>query len=157
MANCQIIINGNHVKLSAHRKYRGYRKIAEKALGRKLPENAVVHHHTSNQLVICEDQAYHLLLHYRTKAIKESGHADWLQCAYCHKFDAPENLYIQPGKNQCNYHRECRLEYKRNHYPKYRDRRSQLRRFRYLQEKRVILLSVLKLHLTSLYLMGNLS
>lgn len=47
--------------------------LAEKALGRKLPEGAVVHHMDGNpsnnhqpfNLVICPDQAYHALLHKR--------------------------------------------------------------------------------------------
>lgn len=47
--------------------------LAEKALGKPLPEKAVVHHmneqpadnYTPFNLVICPDQAYHLLLHRR--------------------------------------------------------------------------------------------
>lgn len=50
---------------------------AEKALGRKLPRGAVVHHmnkiphdnDTPLNLVICPDQAYHLLLHRRMRAL----------------------------------------------------------------------------------------
>lgn len=41
--------------------------IAEKALGKYLPPGAVVHHHSPTQLVICEDQAYHMLLHKRMR------------------------------------------------------------------------------------------
>lgn len=49
--------------------------IAEQALGRKLPAKAVVHHmnekpadnHTPFNLVICPDQAYHMLLHKRAR------------------------------------------------------------------------------------------
>ena len=37
--------------------------LAEKALKKPLPPKAVVHHHSEAQLVICENQAYHLLLH----------------------------------------------------------------------------------------------
>lgn len=104
--------------------------IAEKALGKLLPQKAVIHHHSPEQLVICQDQAYHLLLHKRQRAYEACGNANWLQCTYCHKFDDPENLYIQ-GKKQSNYHKKCRLEYKRNHYPKYRERRNELRRATY--------------------------
>src|SRR3990167_9989532 len=44
--------------------------VAEKALGRPLPEGVEVHHHDENRqnnsnsnLVICQDVAYHRLLH----------------------------------------------------------------------------------------------
>lgn len=48
---------------------------AEKALGRSLPEGAVVHHmnnipfdnDTPYNLVICPDQAYHMLIHKRMR------------------------------------------------------------------------------------------
>jgi hypothetical protein len=52
--------------------------VAEKALGKPLPNGAVVHHmnedpldnFTPFNLVICPNQAYHLLLHRRTEAAK---------------------------------------------------------------------------------------
>lgn len=49
--------------------------IAESALGKRLPHKAVVHHHSKDQLVICQDQAYHMLLHKRTRDLeKRRGH-----------------------------------------------------------------------------------
>jgi hypothetical protein len=51
--------------------------IAEKALGRRLPNGAVVHHvdedksnDSNRNLVICENQSYHLLLHARIRALR---------------------------------------------------------------------------------------
>jgi|SRR5215469_5231505 len=49
--------------------------VAQQALGKPLPQGAVVHHmnrdpsdnHTPFNLVICPDQAYHLLLHQRMR------------------------------------------------------------------------------------------
>lgn len=51
--------------------------LAQKALGKKLPKDAVVHHMNGNgtdnyirlNLVICPDRAYHNLLHARMRAI----------------------------------------------------------------------------------------
>ena len=106
---------------------------AKEALGKSLPIGAVVHHYTPEQLVICQDQSYHMLLHKRQRAYEASGHADWLQCTYCHQFDSPENIYEQHGKNQSDYHPACRLAYKRRHAPEYRDRRQELRRKRYAE------------------------
>ncbi len=49
-----------------------YRERAEHALGHPLPPFAVVHHHSyegnRSQLVICQDLAYHALLHRRMRA-----------------------------------------------------------------------------------------
>jgi HNH endonuclease len=50
--------------------------VAERALGHYLPTGAVVHHvdgnkwnNTPTNLVICQDQAYHVLLHKRQRAL----------------------------------------------------------------------------------------
>lgn len=51
--------------------------LAEKALGKKLPSGAIVHHmnedrsdnHSPFNLVICPDQEYHMLLHKRMKEL----------------------------------------------------------------------------------------
>lgn len=53
--------------------------LAEKALGKPLPEDAVVHHmnnkpkdnHTPFNLIICPNQSYHMLLHKRMKEYEE--------------------------------------------------------------------------------------
>ena len=98
------ILNRNHPRASSNGYVREHILIAEKALGKPLPVNAVVHHHTPEQLVICENQAYHLLLHQRTKALKACGHADWIKCGYCKQYDDPTKLV---GR----YHRSCHIKY----------------------------------------------
>ena len=50
-----------------------YRKRAERALGKPLPAGTVIHHHNykgnDSQLVICQDRAYHRLLHARMRTL----------------------------------------------------------------------------------------
>jgi hypothetical protein len=54
--------------------------VAEKALGHALPADACVHHvdevktnNTNSNLVICENNAYHRLIHARLKIVKRGG------------------------------------------------------------------------------------
>lgn len=68
---------------------------AERALGKLLPPKSVVHHHTTNQLVICQDQKYHLLLHRRAKALSECCYANWRKCKRCHQYDA-QQICVRP-------------------------------------------------------------
>ena len=80
--------------------------IAEKVLGRRLPIGAVVHHidgHTrhniNNNLVICQDTSYHLLLHQRARAYKACGEASYLKCQFCQIYDDPKALKIMYKPN----------------------------------------------------------
>lgn len=74
-------------------------KIAEKALGRRLPKGAQVHHvdgdrgNDANQnLVICQDRFYHQLLHKRQRALNACGNPDWIKCHICKKYDDPSKV-----------------------------------------------------------------
>lgn len=64
--------------------------IAEKALGHKLPAGAVVHHWDENpsnnspeNLLICQDNSYHRLIHARMRRIKDTGSLDLKRCTIC--------------------------------------------------------------------------
>lgn len=89
--------------------------VAEKALGKTLPKNAAVHHvdgnpsnNSSDNLVICEDQAYHSLLHVRTRAFLAVGNANWRRCRFCKQHDDTANL--GQLKDGSFFHRECMTE-----------------------------------------------
>jgi hypothetical protein len=97
--------------------------VAERALGRHLPERHPVHHvnedpadNQPENLVICEDSAYHALLHQRARALRACGNPAWRICSLCKKYDAPENLYIHPTQNSAR-HRECYRAYRRQWVP----------------------------------------
>ena len=94
---------------------------AEKALGRYLPAAVVVHHvngdpsknHGSN-LVICQNQSYHRLLHTRANALAACGTVGWRKCHLCGEYDAPQNLYMGSGRrNRTVRHRRCHSERER--------------------------------------------
>ena len=67
--------------------------IAEKALGRLLPDGVKVHHHDMNpannqnsNLVICENDAYHSELHRRMRVFNAGGDPNTdRMCCYCKK------------------------------------------------------------------------
>ena len=84
--------------------------LAEKALGKPLPPKAIVHHHTPKQLIICQDNAYHRLLHQRQRAYEACGNANWRKCKFCKKYDDPKNLIIRISPSRI-YHQSCNTEY----------------------------------------------
>jgi HNH endonuclease len=94
--------------------------VCEKALGKSLPHKAIPHHVNENRsdnrpenLVICQDQAYHALLHMRMRALKACGHASWRKCCYCKQYDAPENLKIYKNGQSSSLacHSVCKNNY----------------------------------------------
>ena len=97
--------------------------ICERALGKYLPEGTIPHHvdedkknNVHGNLVLCQDRAYHNLLHRRERALRACGHASWRKCSFCKNWDDPKNLTIaKRGKNgsQKVYHPECRNQYRR--------------------------------------------
>ena len=97
-------INGKMVRV--------HRLLAEKALGRPLPRGTVVHHgdrdgwNNSQNLVICENQTYHNLLHQRMRAYEATGHPEYKLCIFCKDYDSEENLSGPVGLGHW-YHKGC--------------------------------------------------
>lgn len=96
-----------------------HRLVAEKALGKILPDTAVVHHHnedpTDNRpenLVICQDQSYHLLLHMRMRRIRKIREAGGdpardSYCPECHKA-LPEDQFSRSSGTADGCHTYCK-------------------------------------------------
>jgi hypothetical protein len=95
--------------------------VAEKALGHFLPKEAQVHHfdedranNSNGNLVICQDQAYHTLLHTRFTALKCCGNPNHRMCIYCKRHDDPSTM-VKASQTSLA-HRDCRALYHRNNY-----------------------------------------
>ena len=86
--------------------------VCERILGKQLPLLAVPHHvngkkdnNLPSNLVICENDQYHKLLHRRERALKSCGHTDWRKCNFCKQYDKPENI-IARGHGS-TFHQSC--------------------------------------------------
>jgi hypothetical protein len=83
--------------------------IAEDALGKYLPDGAVIHHASKEALVICQDQAYHQLIHVRTRALVACGNPNWRKCPICKKYDNPDQM---APLTRGFWHRSCLRSYR---------------------------------------------
>lgn len=108
---CLLIWDPSHLRSNQRGYVAEHIMIAERVLGKPLPPKAVVHHHTPEQLVICQDQAYHLFIHQRMRAFKACGNANWRKCTFCKQYDDPNNLTISGGNYV--YHKKCATERER--------------------------------------------
>lgn len=107
---------------SGRRKYRPeHVLIVEKVLGHPLPSTAVVHHHDGNKsnnlnsnLVVCENQAYHNLLHARTRTLRAGGDPNLDKvCSDCEQPRPHRDFYSTPSKydGRSNTCRDCNRKY----------------------------------------------
>lgn len=90
--------------------------IAERALGRPLSAQHPVHHvdqdKTNNQnsnLVLCEDNAYHQMLHRRMRAYAACGDANAHRCWLCAGYDNQADITVikSARPHVSAYHRTC--------------------------------------------------
>jgi hypothetical protein len=87
--------------------------VVERVLGYCLDKRHQIHHVNGNgldnhprNLVVCEDQRYHALLHQRTTAYRETGRADFRCCAFCRHYDDPAQM-VRYGTKRQVAHRDC--------------------------------------------------
>jgi len=91
--------------------------VAEKALGRYLDRKNRVHHvneiksdDSNSNLVICEDENYHRLIHARTRVAKAGGDPDKEKiCSKCKKVLSFYHFYSRFIKQKHYYSDECKL------------------------------------------------
>lgn len=98
--------------------------VAEKALGRYLPKGAEVHHvdenkrnYANSNLVICQDQAYHRLLHARLRILRAGGNPNTDSvCSVC-RLAKPRDCFYKRTYNKshgCTHRcKGCESEYSR--------------------------------------------
>ncbi len=85
---------GNHSNAGRRGEIRVYRLRAAIALGKPLPENASVHHHDEDHLVICQDEPYHRFIHAREHAYQATGDPHKRKCTICHEYDNVANMTL---------------------------------------------------------------
>jgi len=95
--------------------------ICEQALGKPLPKGAQVHHvngdETDNRncnLVVCENQLYHRLLHWRQRAHDFGLDLRARPCKFCKQWDILDNPDFREGWARGQYtwwHKSCSRKY----------------------------------------------
>jgi hypothetical protein len=102
--------------------------VVEGAMRRYLRPGAAVHHvnetpddNRNQNLVVCQDNTYHMLLHQRKRALEACGNAGWLKCSICKQYDDPANMRVSGIPTRANYHLLCQREWFRLRRERHRE------------------------------------
>lgn len=94
---------------------REHELVVYRAMGRPLPKGAEIHHVNEDKwdnrpenLVVCQDHAYHKLLHLRRDALRASGNPNYRRCWICKTWDDLANMMTR--KHAGSIHRLCQTE-----------------------------------------------
>jgi hypothetical protein len=100
--------------------------VAERALGRLIPAGAEIHHvddnprnNTNRNLVICQDKAYHKLLHTRARVVRAGGDPNRERiCSTCRALKPFDDFTRQARNKNDGIGRmcgECRRSYNKTY------------------------------------------
>lgn len=106
----------DHPSADSHGRIMEHVLIAENALGHRLPANAEVHHvdddslnNLRRNLVICQDKAYHALLHRRAKIVRAGGNPNTeKRCEGCNRMLAFEHFHKNSRNEETGRAPRCR-------------------------------------------------
>lgn len=114
----KIISMPNHPRSNKNNYVFEHILITEKALGKPIQKGIPIHHFPSKEnfthLVLCQNHAYHKLLHIRYRALIACGNPNWRKCVFCKKYDDIKNLYCFPN-GYAYKHRSCSNSYQREY------------------------------------------
>jgi hypothetical protein len=103
--------------------------IVERALGYPLTGKAEVHHadedcsnNSPGNLVICQDKAYHALLHSRIRALAGCGNKNARMCFSCESWKDISLFHLRPGIGTAVICRECSKKKSKEYDTAHKDR-----------------------------------